>query len=765
MIKKIFLNKNFLAALIIASSFAVAGVITHAATSSMSVSLEKNKISGFFTLSIKASSGIKEFVLYPSGKSSYGGGVGGCLTTFKSDNISFGDPGDFTPKMLATITDCNDASVDFELLPPKDGQTVGKPVLPVASETPSTPSATPAPSETKSKPESKILTGVKFPVAELGSCQSEAECVSYCDNVAHANVCIEFAKKNKIISAEEADSRGKLAGVTDGPGGCSSQKSCENYCSDIDKIDECFAFADKHNLLSEKDRDKVGKIKTALKSGAKLPGGCNNERSCESYCNDALHVDECLSFGEQSGFLAPEEIQQYRKFSELRKSGETPGKCSSKESCDAYCSNPDNAEECINFAEKAGFLSGEELAQAKKVLPLLKAGKTPGACKTKQQCEAYCGDDSHMDECMKFGLEAGMISPQDAEMMKKTGGKGPGGCHSKEQCQSYCEQNQKECASWAKEHGLESELGGSGGGAGQGFQGGPGGCKSQEECQAYCQSHQEECQKFRPEKSGQGGGGQSSEQSSAGFGGCITAGQKADYVCGINGKNARPGVETTYFNECHAKQSNVQVLHAGVCVRNGQPDKPCSDIADPVCGNDNNNWVSACYAEESGGGVQYKGVCKNPSGGGQKGGQSGFNSQSPERSGGAGGEQGFQGGPGGCKSQEECQTYCIKNPDKCQGAPPPSSGARTDTGNGSQYQGSDPGAECAKYGGVWDGKTCQKPSSGSYPTSDQQQKPSYYQQQMPQDQCSAFASVPSCSYVGSSDSQNYKYCKQCYPDK
>ncbi len=39
------------------------------------------------------------------------------------------------------------------------------------------------------------------------------------------------------------------------------------------------------------------------------------------------------------------------------------------------------------------------------------------------------------------------------------------------------------------------------------------------------------------------------------------------------------------------------------------------------------------------------------------------------------------------------------------------------------------------------------------------------QGQIPQQYCSSFAMVPNCSFVGASDSQNYKYCKQCYPNK
>ena len=37
--------------------------------------------------------------------------------------------------------------------------------------------------------------------------------------------------------------------------------------------------------------------------------------------------------------------------------------------------------------------------------------------------------------------------------------------------------------------------------------------------------------------------------------------------------------------------------------------------------------------------------------------------------------------------------------------------------------------------------------------------------QTPQEYCSYFASTPRCSDVGSPDSDNYKYCKQCFPDK
>lgn len=786
-----FLNKKFLAGTILVFGFAAATVITQAQTSSgaSSISLKKDSGTGFFVMTIKASAGIREFVLYPAGKSSYGGGMS-CQTVYKNELVVFSDPDDFTPKMAATITDCAGVSTDFDLFPPQDGLTVGKRVAP-APETPAT-IPTSESSETKAKPKSTILANVKFPVSELGNCQSETECVSYCNDVVHAKACLEFAKKNNILSADEVEKREKLVNISDGPGGCNSQKSCEDYCSDVSKIDECFSFAEKNNLLSPQELQKIGKIKAAVKSGLKLPGGCNNQKSCEAYCNNAEHMDECLAFGEQSGFLDAQEIQQYRKFSELQKSGETPGKCSSKESCEAYCTIPDNTEECISFAEKAGFLSGEELEQAKKILPLLKEGKTPGGCRTKEQCQSYCEDGNHTDECVEFGLKAGIISTKDAELMKKTGGKGPGGCHSKEQCETYCKENPKECMDWAKENGLEGELSGPEGG---GFSG-PGGCKNQEECVEYCKGHPQECQNFSPSGGGsfrgdeQGGdesGGTGSEsEEHDGLTECgIVAGAEAAYVCGINGKGAPPGKETTYFNECHGKQHGAEILHGGVC----KGHVPCSNIADPVCGTDGGNYVAECYAKENGAVVRHKGVCTKEESEEHHGftmPSSGFNGPGGCRSKddctayceanpeacqnfvlpGAGIQKGGSGeaGPGGCKTFEDCQRYCKANPDdaKCKGAPPATS-APTDTGTGFQNQGQDSSLACAKSGGSWDGTKCNLPATNQnqYP----QSGGTSYEIPTTPELCASFSSTPSCSYVGSPDSQNYQLCKKCYPNK
>ncbi|MEK9152094.1 MAG: hypothetical protein AAB692_01890 [Patescibacteria group bacterium] len=116
---------------------------------------------------------------------------------------------------------------------------------------------------------------------------------------------------------------------------------------------------------------------------------------------------------------------------------------------------------------------------------------------------------------------------------------------------------------------------------------------------------------------------------------CEPKGTVASFVCARNGRNAKAGVDVTYFNSCDAKNDGAEILHDGVC----EGHKPCGNVADPVCGNDGKTWVSSCYAIESGGGVKYAGPCQNVSGG--------FNGSGGQQQGGQFGPQGGQFGPQG----------------------------------------------------------------------------------------------------------------------
>ena len=380
-------------------------VQVRAAANDSSITLKRDPGAERFTLTIKDPDGIQEFSLKPATQFRYGAGLSNCPKTFSITEVSFIDPVDFEPTMSAYVVDCKNNTENLEIAPPKNNMAKSVPVI-EKQETP--PPSTPVPSQ-EPKKEQKAgplsVSDISYPVRELGNCQDEAACRSYCDNSQRAKECFAFAKKYNLISEKEAaEAKERFLEVTKGPGGCNSGTSCETYCNNVDHLDECIAFAEKSGYYSGDNLAEAKKFQELVKSGASFPGGCKNRNTCEVYCSDAHHMEECL-----------------------------------------------------NFADKSGFMPKEEVEQARKILPFMQRGETPGGCTSKEQCETYCSEDAHSEECIAFGEKVGLISPEDAAIIKKTGGKGPGNCHSKQQCEAYCEDNSDECFKWAQDNGMMSD--------------------------------------------------------------------------------------------------------------------------------------------------------------------------------------------------------------------------------------------------------------------------------------------------------------------
>jgi len=255
-----------------------------------------------------------------------------------------------------------------------------------------------------------------YPIAELNNCADKTECQAFCNQAENMTACISYAEKNKMLSAEEISlSKKVIQKIKEGkmPGGCKDKNSCETFCQgNITNLDECLSFAGEVGI-SGASIEEGKKVAKALKEGANLPGGCKSKTECETYCADPKNIDACLDFGEASGIIGADEIAEARKISEFIKQGETPGGCKRKAECNTYCQIEANFDECLSFAEKAGFLSGAELEMVKKT-----GGKGPGGCKSEKECATYCADSVHLDECMEFGVKTGMISEEEQENIK-----------------------------------------------------------------------------------------------------------------------------------------------------------------------------------------------------------------------------------------------------------------------------------------------------------------------------------------------------------
>ena len=256
---------------------------------------------------------------------------------------------------------------------------------------------------------------INFPVAELNNCASESACKSYCDKPENIIACVAFGEKNGLMTSEEAAQAREFADVLkgEGPGGCTTKDACENYCDDINNINECLSFAEEHNLIPASELKEAKQVQKALKAGAKLPGGCTNKKSCDEYCGDPNNIEQCLAFAEQAGFISPEEAEHAKKALPLIKAGKSPGGCTTKEKCESYCAIEDNILECVAFAEEAGFIGKEEAEMVRKT-----GGKGPGDCRGREECEAYCNDSANQETCFKFAEEHDLIPPEKLEEMR-----------------------------------------------------------------------------------------------------------------------------------------------------------------------------------------------------------------------------------------------------------------------------------------------------------------------------------------------------------
>ena len=453
------------------------------------------------------------------------------------------------------------------------------------------------------------LANIQYPVAELGNCESQEACKTYCNKKENTDACMNFAAKNNLMSSEEIKIAEKfLLGELNGPGGCTTKESCNEYCDGMNHIDECISFAEKNNLLSSGELQEAKKVQAAIKKGIKPPN-CNNKKECDAYCESSDHMEECITFGMETGFLQGQELENAKKMLQAIKSGVTPPNCKGKDACDEYCSNPDHMEECINFSIAAGMMPEEEKANSEKMLEALKKGIKPPNCKGKEECDTYCQQEAHFEECTNFAVAAGYMTEENAAMARKTGGKGPGGCTNQEECDAFCNNpdNQETCFNFAKDNGLMSEED----------------LKQMEEGRAQMQ--------------------QSLQQASTEVINCLNA----ELGTGVVEKMKNGLMPSKDLGEkmqtCFQKVNPPQ---------NQEPGEPGAGGMIPPA---NQTGPGGCKTEE-----ECKAYCEGNPTECQKfqpaPGEINPGSQTMPQ----------QAGPGGCKTPEECKAYCEGNPDVCQ---------------------------------------------------------------------------------------------------
>lgn len=285
-----------------------------------------------------------------------------------------------------------------------------------------------------------------------GGCKSFEECDAFCRNPDNTKTCIEFSVQEGKITQEDAEfliqraqerkgpSQGQpprgprppeprkpegpkideikaklLLEETGGPGGCNSMEVCEQFCSTSGNEETCMNFAVEHGLMPQEEVEKFKKVMSATG-----PGGCRG-RACEQYCENPEHGEECLSFAVENGFINKDEAEEAKKFMEIAKAG-GPGGCRGQRECDAFCSKPENREECFNFAKNNNLIPPEEIQKIEKekeIFTKLESAGGPGGCRGPRECFEYCSNPQHTQECFEFGSKQGLIPQENIQRIEE----------------------------------------------------------------------------------------------------------------------------------------------------------------------------------------------------------------------------------------------------------------------------------------------------------------------------------------------------------
>lgn len=360
------------------------------------------------------------------------------------------------------------------------------------------------------------LTGLEFPIAELGNCASVRECKLYCDQSQNRQACFDFAYEKGLVGGTEA--AGKLSGLKfpiAELGNCGSMAECDTYCSQPDHHEQCDAYAKKMGF------EPPG-------GGMVGPGGCTSDEECDAYCSNSAHREECEAAWQKHCGPNPD-----RPECQKGPPGGGPGGCTSDEECRGYCeANPDD-EDCKRGREEWCQDHPDDC----------KEYTGPGGCMSEDECRLYCQQNPDDAECQRGHDQWCQDNPEECrrsrEDSNQCGGmdcgefcrQNPDSDYCRQADDRWCRENPVECAAKDDQWGPD-------GGPVDGPGGGSNDCGGMD-CGQFCdqnpddeyclRKNEEYCQQF-PEECGPPG---DYGETYYGPGGCTTP-EECDAYCRLN---------------------------------------------------------------------------------------------------------------------------------------------------------------------------------------------------------------------------------------
>lgn len=138
---------------------------------------------------------------------------------------------------------------------------------------------------------------IDYPISTLGNCESLEACKEYCNDEAHKDACVAFAKARGFYKQVQGTGNARSRIVLEKAKtelGCSSDVGCKEICSLEENKQKCEEFAKKYNLKPAKgfSSELVEKAKVAL--------GCDSEQGCKSLCQLEVNREKCSAFAKEN---------------------------------------------------------------------------------------------------------------------------------------------------------------------------------------------------------------------------------------------------------------------------------------------------------------------------------------------------------------------------------------------------------------------------------------------------------------------------------
>ncbi len=198
-------------------------------------------------------------------------------------------------------------------------------------------------------------------------------------------------------------------------------------------------------------------------------GNCRNQGECYLYCQIPENSPACWSYGKYvlnppTDILGETTVNITYPIADL-------GNCLDANACFIYCNQPKNQSSCYSYAKTHGLIQDKEIDDddlpPEKMQEIITTAQTELGCNSKEQCMSICGQPENYLKCETFARKHNLYrgpppidehgAPPPAEILEMA--KTELGCTSESSCKEYCNNpvNAEKCMDFAKNNNLMRE--------------------------------------------------------------------------------------------------------------------------------------------------------------------------------------------------------------------------------------------------------------------------------------------------------------------